>query len=90
MFLLCGQKNGEKIKMFEEKLREEHLEWAKQRALAYIEIGDLTTAFTSLASDLGNHSQTANHLGVQLGFKLMIIGQLSTAAEMKKFIEEIN
>lgn len=76
--------------MFEEKPREEHLAWAKQRALAYVEIGDLANAFTSLASDLEKHSQTANHLGVQMGFSLMMICQLSTAAEMKKFIEGIN
>ena len=37
--------------------RAEHLRWAKDRALEYVEAGDLDQAFASLASDLGKHRE---------------------------------
>lgn len=39
--------------------REEHLEWAKDRAIAYIDRGDLIGAVASLSSDLNKHQGTA-------------------------------
>ena len=35
--------------------REEHLQWAKTRALEYVESGDLVDAVISMASDLQKH-----------------------------------
>lgn len=35
--------------------RTEHLNWAKQRALEYLDAGDLNNAFGSMASDLSKH-----------------------------------
>lgn len=35
--------------------RAEHVAWAKERALEYVEAGQLTDAWTSLVSDLGKH-----------------------------------
>lgn len=35
--------------------RAEHLSWAKERALEYVERGELQDAFNSIASDLGKH-----------------------------------
>jgi hypothetical protein len=32
--------------------RDEHLEWAKKRALEYLDRGDVTNAITSMASDV--------------------------------------
>ena len=46
--------------------REEHLAWAKRRALEYLDDGDVKAAVTSLMSDLAKHSelrQTATDLG---------------------------
>lgn len=37
------------------RTREEHLAWAKRRALEYLDAGDLQQAFTSMGSDLSKH-----------------------------------
>ena len=38
--------------------RSEHLAWCKQRALEYVDKGDLVNAVTSMLSDLGKHPET--------------------------------
>ena len=35
--------------------RDEHLQWAKDRALEYVDHGDITNAIASMISDLGKH-----------------------------------
>ena len=70
--------------------RAEHLAWCKQRALEYIDQGDLTSAYASVASDLGKHPETQNHAAIGLGMAMMINGHLSTAAKMREFIEGFN
>jgi hypothetical protein len=35
--------------------RDEHLAWAKERALKYLDDGNLRDAYTSMASDLTKH-----------------------------------
>mgnify|MGYP001585784122 CR=1 FL=1 len=74
------------------RTREEHLAWCKQRALKYVEAGDLIQAFTSMASDLGKHPETAGHVGIQLGMELLMMGnyRVESASEMRKFIEGFN
>jgi len=46
--------------------RAEHVQWARGRALAYLNRGDLLTAVTSMLSDMAKHRDTArvvsNHL----------------------------
>ena len=54
--------------------RQEHLDWCKQRALEYVDGGDLTNAYASMVSDLGKHPETANHAGIQLGMMQTIRG----------------
>jgi hypothetical protein len=66
------------------------MQWCKQRALEYVDDGDVQQAFTSMASDLGKHPATANHVGIQLGMMQLMGGMLSTPAEMRKFIEGFN
>ncbi len=70
--------------------REEHLAWCKQRALEYVDQGDLTNAYASMASDLTKHPETEKHAAIQLGMMLMMGGHLSTAPEMRKFINGFN
>lgn len=70
--------------------RSEHLAWAKQRALEYCAVGDTLQAFTSMGSDLASHPETANHAGLKLGIGILMVGGLSSPAEMKKFIEGFN
>jgi hypothetical protein len=38
--------------------RAEHLAWCKQRALEYVDRGDLAQALASMISDLGKHPDT--------------------------------
>jgi len=70
--------------------RNEHLEWCKKRALEYVDASDLTNAYASMTSDLGKHPETSGHIGIELGMGLLMIGKLSTDAEMRKFIEGFN
>lgn len=70
--------------------RQEHLEWCKNRALVYIEAGDLNQAYASMASDMSKHSGTAGHLALGLGMQLLMIGQLSTPEAMRNFILGFN
>ena len=67
--------------------RAEHLAWCKQRALQYLDADDVDQAWASFTSDLRMHSQTANHMAIELGNQLYFAGHLSTAKEMRKFIE---
>ena len=70
--------------------RDEHLAWCKQRALEYVDAGDLQSALASMGSDLNKHPDTANHVGAELGLMLMISGHLSTQDEMRRHIEGFN
>lgn len=67
-----------------------HLAWCKQRALEYVDRGDLNLAFTSMASDLQKDPSTEGHAGVMLGLTLMMGGHLDTPDKMRKFIEGFN
>lgn len=37
--------------------RDEHLAWAKKRALEYLDAGDVVNAITSMGSDLEKHPE---------------------------------
>lgn len=86
----CPLGGGKGRKMIQETTRAEHLAWCKQRALEYVQAGDLQQAFASMASDLGKHSETAGHIGIQLGMMQMMSGLLNTQDEMREFIEGFN
>ncbi len=43
-----------------------------------------------MASDLNKHDETRDHRGIELGMELIMVGQLSTQREMRKFIEGFN
>lgn len=70
--------------------RAEHLAWCKERALAYLDQGDLQNAFASLISDLRKHPETENHAAIELGSMLQFNGMLSTAKDMRDFITGCN
>jgi hypothetical protein len=70
--------------------RDEHLAWCKERALEYCDAGDVRNAYASMTSDLDKHDETRRHSGVELGLMLMLIGELSTPAAMRRFIEGFN
>ena len=63
------------------RTRDEHLEWIKKRALAYLDAGDLESAVASMGSDLEQHPQTrmaSNHVMLRLG--LLYLDQGDPAA----------
>jgi hypothetical protein len=70
--------------------RAEHLAWAKERALEYVDAGDINQAFTSLASDLSKHPDTQGHAAIELGFMEIFAGTISTPSQMRDFIEGCN
>ncbi len=70
--------------------RSEHLAWCKQRALEYVDAGDLEQAYASMVSDLGKHSGTEGHIGIELGMIQLMAGQLATVSGLRSFIEGFN
>ena len=70
--------------------RQEHLDWAKKRALEYVNRGDVLQAFTSMESDLSKHPELEKHIGINLGLQLMMIGNLNSPNEMRNFINGFN
>lgn len=70
--------------------RHEHLSWCKDRALEYVETGDLVQAWVSMCNDLGKHEETVGHLAIELGTMMFVGGHLSTQLQMRDFIEGFN
>ena len=70
--------------------RADHLAWCKERALAYVDQGDLSNAFASLISDLRKHPETEHHAAAEIGMMLTITGHLDTAKDMRDFINGCN
>jgi hypothetical protein len=68
--------------------RTEHLEWAKKRAIEYVDKGELSSAYASFVSDMGKHDGTRGHVSLAMGLQLQLMGQLETAEEMRKFIND--
>jgi hypothetical protein len=70
--------------------RQEHLAWCKERALAYIERGEIQEGLTSMMSDMDKHPDTVNLALYQLTVGLMAIGDLSTIEQARRHIEGFN
>jgi hypothetical protein len=72
------------------KTREEHLAWCKQRALEYIDRGQLNEGLTSMMSDMSKHPETHAPSLYQMTVGLMMIGALSTPEQARKHINGYN
>ena len=70
-----------------ETTRDEHLRWCKNRAIEYVDRGEIRDAFASMSSDLSKHPDTKDHPAISLGTVELVYGRLWTSAEMRKFIE---
>lgn len=70
--------------------REEHLDWAKRRALEYCDAGDIPGALASFLSDMNKHEQLSIHPGLIVLVGLMRMGALGDAQSVRKFIEGFN
>lgn len=72
------------------KTRDEHLAWCKERAIATLDRGDVSSAYASMVSDLREHPELEKHAAIDLGMMLMMGGHLSSQHEMRRFIEGFN
>ena len=70
--------------------REQHLKWAKERAIEYAKMGDNSGALASMTSDCNKHPELQGHEGNKLGMLLMMGGHIKTAEDMVKHIEGYN
>lgn len=43
--------------------RKEHVKWCKERALQYVDAGDLQNAVASMTSDMSKHPETRDVMG---------------------------
>lgn len=66
--------------------RDEHMAWAKQRALACLP-DDPPGALASFLSDLERHPETNDGIAGQLTAMLLLGGRLETAEQVRKHIE---
>ena len=64
-----------------------HMQWCKDRALEYCDMGDPIQAWASLLSDLSKHEETKNHAGIILGLAMTLNGSLEKVHQMREFIE---
>lgn len=74
----------------EMKTREEHLAWCKQRALEYVDRGQINEGLTSMMSDMRKHPETECPSLDVLTVQLMMIGALSSPEEARKHINGYN
>jgi hypothetical protein len=71
--------------------REEHLEWAKKRALEYLDAHNPTQGFTSMMSDLGKHPELEKHVGIRMGVGFMLLpGWITNEREVRRWIVGFN
>lgn len=66
--------------------RAEHIAWCKQRALEYLELGQLPQAVGSMASDMMKHEGTADSMQTMavIGMSAAMNGD---ADEVRRWIE---
>ena len=72
-----------------ERTRAEHLAWCKQRALEYVDAGDLKNAVNSMTSDLNKHPETADYPAVLIQLVIMDIAN-NNVQGVRRWIEGFN
>jgi hypothetical protein len=70
--------------------REEHLQWAKNRAMEYVRVGDLTNAVASMGSDLCKHDELKTHVAIPLGMQLLLSREFDKKALITRWIQGFN
>jgi hypothetical protein len=68
--------------------RDEHLQWSKERALEYLDRGEVIEGMTSMMSDLSKHEELANHGGLRIA--PMFYGASHDYHAVKRWIEGFN
>lgn len=69
--------------------RQEHLDWCKQRALEYLDAGDLVNAVASMMSDLSHRPDTDCNNPTLVMFAGMAVTN-GDADGVRRFIEGFN
>ena len=72
------------------RTRAEHLAWCKERALEYVEAGDLRNAVASMGSDLSKHEGTSNAANGGLLMLGMMYVRDGDNAAVRRWIEGFN
>jgi hypothetical protein len=68
--------------------RTEHLAWAKQRALEYVDRGERASAIASMISDLRKHPELERSADVAV--MLMLTADLRRPDSVRRFIDGFN
>lgn len=69
--------------------RNEYLKWAKERAIKIANEQGGIEAWSSLVSDLTNHDELKDHVGIGLGLGVLMMSNFEKN-ETIKFIEGFN
>lgn len=68
--------------------RQEHLDWAKERAFEYCDKGDAMDAYASFVSDIGKHPDLRyDDFLISMGMRHAMSGDVS---QTRQFIEGFN
>jgi hypothetical protein len=70
--------------------RSEHLQWCKDRALAYLDRGEIADAVTSMLSDMSKHEETALPADSPLTMFGLMAVMGSNIGDARRFIEGFN
>ena len=67
--------------------QDEHIAWAKERALKYLDRGDRNGAVTSMLSDLSKHDETRG-IGMKMSpYGMWLLMNQRSANDVRHFIE---
>lgn len=70
--------------------RAEHLQWCKDRALEYVELGELETAIASMISDLKKHPATTIDHRIERALLIPILFHQTDKTAITKWIQGFN
>ncbi len=70
--------------------REQHLQWAKDRAIEILRTMDNASAWTSFVSDMGKHEKLKDHKALDMGMMMLIGGMWQSESDCEKFILGFN
>jgi len=73
-----------------EVTRESHLKWCKDRALEYVNQGDLANAIASMTSDMGKNPGTSMGLNGGLALVAMMYVQNNDVEGVRRWVEGFN
>jgi hypothetical protein len=70
--------------------RAEHLQWCKDRAIEYVELGDYDNAMASMLNDLTKHPETHDPIVARETMRILLAIPPLTEAKIRNWIEGFN